>query len=92
MLGVDGCVVPGIGNLLSCVDYMSFFTIECTCCIMCKMYNFYPSISLDICFQKDPTKEYKTAEDSGIHTEYVNAVYDTLMKAVSLFVEYICRN
>ena len=36
-----------------------------------------------ICFQKDPNKDYKTADDSGIHAEYVNAVYDTLMKAVS---------
>ena len=36
--------------------------------------------------QKDPSKDYKTAEDSGIHVEYVNAVFDTLMKAVS----YLC--
>ncbi|XP_070212088.1 probable E3 ubiquitin-protein ligase HECTD2 [Littorina saxatilis] len=48
--------------------------------------DFYASIfdsfpALSVIFKRDPSKDYKTADDSGIHVEYVNAVYDTLMKA-----------
>ncbi|KAL8601284.1 putative E3 ubiquitin-protein ligase HTD2 [Nucella lapillus] len=48
--------------------------------------DFYSSVfdsfnDLSTIFKRDGCKENKTAEDSGINVEYVNAVYDTLMKA-----------
>ncbi|PVD29768.1 hypothetical protein C0Q70_09025, partial [Pomacea canaliculata] len=37
-------------------------------------------IELNKTFKKDPEKEYKTAENHGIQIEFVNTVYDSLMK------------
>ncbi|XP_076467951.1 putative E3 ubiquitin-protein ligase HECTD2 [Babylonia areolata] len=50
--------------------------------------DFYSSVfdsfsDLSNVFKRDGSKDNKTADDSGIHMEYVNAVYDTLMKAPS---------
>lgn len=40
--------------------------------------------------QKDPEKEYKTAENHGIQIEFVNTVYDSLMKVVSTTIALMC--
>ncbi|XP_071946832.1 probable E3 ubiquitin-protein ligase HECTD2 [Antedon mediterranea] len=39
--------------------------------------------NINLTFKRDPLKDYKTPEDSGIHQDYVRAVYECILKLPS---------